>query len=104
MGQADFSSHAIGYINFASLLIGATVINTYYFKLSVPGVYYAHDRSKREVRVGCGQGLGVELFSIGRLLTIKIVPVPASVPYPSLDGCNWFVRPGYQRRVNGLGG
>src|SRR3984893_44361 len=91
MGQADVSSHAIGYINFASLLIRAAVINTYYFKFSVPRVYHPHDRSKREVRVGSSKGLGVELFAICRLLAIKSVPVPPGVPFPSLKGLNGFI-------------
>jgi len=50
--QANLPGYPIGYINFASFLIGTPVINTNNFKFAVAGVYDSHPGSEREVRVG----------------------------------------------------
>jgi len=49
VNQPDLPGYAVGYINFASFLIGTAVIDTYQFKLAIPGVHDPNDRTERPV-------------------------------------------------------
>src|SRR6267154_1331523 len=83
--QANLPGYAIGYINFASLLIGTPVINTNNFKFAVACIDDAHPGSERKVRVGGRQALGVEPLAVRGLLAVKIGAIPAGVSNPDLD-------------------
>jgi len=52
--KTEFPGDAIGYINFASFLIGTAVINTYQFKFPGSGVHDAHQGAEREMWVSGG--------------------------------------------------
>jgi len=58
--KTEFPGDAIGYINFASFLIGTAVINTYQFKFPGSGVHDAHQGAEREMRVSGGQSFAIE--------------------------------------------
>src|SRR2546428_4578662 len=60
MNQADFPGDTIGYINFATFLIGTPVIDTHQFEAAVSGVHYTDQRPKRQVGMGGRYGFGVE--------------------------------------------
>ena len=49
--QANLPGYAIGYINFASFLIGTPVINAHKLKFAVSGVHDPHPGTKGQVRV-----------------------------------------------------
>src|SRR5258708_8861903 len=83
--QANLPGYPIGYINFASFLIGTPVINTNNFKFAVAGVYDSHPGSEREVRVGGRQAFGVEPLAVRGLLSVKVAPIPPGVANPYLD-------------------
>src|SRR5882757_10101242 len=83
--QANLPGYAIGYINFASFLIGTPVIDTNNFKFSIAGVYNAHPGAERQVRVGSRQALGVEPLAVRSLLAVKVGAIPAGVSNPHLD-------------------
>src|SRR5579863_2177098 len=54
MNQAELSGDTIGYINFASFLIGTPVIDTYKFKLAGTGIDHPNQGTKGKVGVGGG--------------------------------------------------
>src|SRR5713101_10172058 len=85
MDQADFPGDTIGYINFATLLIGTPVIDAYKLELSVAGIHHADERPKRQVGVCCCEGFTVEGLTICSLATVKPGAVPAGITNPSLD-------------------
>src|ERR1700722_16403812 len=85
VNQSNLPGDTIGYINFAALLIGTTVIDAHNFELAASGVDNADDGPEREGRVGGGERLRVELFAVGGLLTVEFGPIPAGIAYPSLD-------------------
>src|SRR6267142_4642700 len=88
MDQPNLPGYSVGYINFAPFLIGTPVIDTYQFKLAIPGVHDAHDRPKGKVRVGSRQCFTVESLAVGSLLPVKVRSIPAGVANPGLDGPN----------------
>src|SRR5258708_13300873 len=83
--QANLAGYPIGYIKFASFLIGTPVINTNNFKLAVAGVYDSYPGSKREVRVGGRQAFGVEPLAVRGLLPVKVGAIPTGVANPYFD-------------------
>src|SRR5580698_1827717 len=85
VNQSNLPGDTIGYINFAALLIGTTVIDAHNFELAASGVDDADDGPERKDRVGGGERLGVELLAVGGLLTVEFGPIPAGIAYPSLD-------------------
>src|SRR5438876_9564916 len=84
VNQPDLPGYAVGYINFASFLIRTAVIDTYQFKLAVPGIHDADHRTEWQVRMRCGQRLGIESLPIRRFLTIEAWSVPTGIAYPGL--------------------
>ncbi len=56
--QANLPGYAIGYINFASFLVGSPVIYAHHFKFTVAWVYDPHPGAERQVRVRGGQAFG----------------------------------------------
>src|SRR5713226_2896212 len=92
MNQADFPGHAIGYINFASLLIGTPVIDTYQFKTAVPGVHYADEGAKRQVGVCRREGFGVEALAIGGLAPIESGAIPTGITYPGFNRLHGLIQ------------
>src|SRR5690349_7000064 len=85
MNQPDLPGYAVGYINFASFLIGTAVVDSYQFKLTVPRVYDTDHRTKRQVRVRGSQCLTIESLAVRRLLSVEARSVPAGVASPGLD-------------------
>ncbi len=85
MNQTDLPGDTIGYINFAPFLIGTSVIDSYKFKLPVPGVHNPDDGPKRQVWMRGGQRLAVEALAVGGLLAIESWPIPTGIADPSLD-------------------
>src|SRR6266849_8319027 len=85
MDKADFPSDAIGYINFASFLIGTAIINTYQLKFPVTGVYHPHQRAEREMGVRGGERFTVEDLAVGRLAAVESGSIPARITHPGLD-------------------
>ena len=55
MNQPQLAGDTIGYINFASFLIGTAVIDAYNFKFSVARVDHAYPGAKGKARVSSGQ-------------------------------------------------
>src|SRR5439155_25380574 len=101
VNQPDLSGYAVGYINFASFLIGTAVIDTYQFKLAVPGVHDPYYGTERQVRMRRGQCLAIESLAVCRLLAIKTRPVPAGLAYPSLYRLCWLATMRNQRCLHG---
>src|SRR5258707_15097182 len=64
--ETEFPGDAIGYINFASFLIGTSVINTYQFKFPGSGVHDAHQGAEWEMRGSGGESLPIEELARGR--------------------------------------
>src|SRR5258706_13161391 len=62
--QANLPGYPIGYINFASFLIGTPVINTNNFKLAVAGFYDLYPGSEREVGLGGRQAFAIERLAV----------------------------------------
>src|SRR5580698_903937 len=85
VNQSDLPGDTIGYINFATLLIGSTIVDAHNFELAGPGVDDADDGPERKDRVSGGKRFGVELLAVGGFLTIELRPIPAGVANPSLD-------------------
>src|SRR5258705_11547763 len=85
MNQADLPGYAIGYINFASFLVGTSVVDAYKFKLFRAGVNQADDGAKGKVWMRGRQGLAVKLLPVGRLAAIKLCAIPAGIANPSLN-------------------
>src|SRR5713226_2521522 len=85
MDKADFPGDAIGYINFASFLIGTAIINTYQLKFPVTGVYDPHQRAEREMGVRGGECFTVEDLAVGRLAAVEPGSIPARITHPGLD-------------------
>src|SRR5271168_3154178 len=85
MNQADLPGDTIGYINFPSFLIGTPVIDTYQFKLPVPGIDHPDERTKGQVRVRGCQGLAVKPLPVRCLPAVELLAVPAGVANPCLD-------------------
>ena len=83
--EPELPSYAIGYINFTPFLIGTPIIDTYQFKLSVPGVDDPHSGPKRKVGMRGGEGFAIKVFPIGGLLTVEPRPIPTGVADPSLN-------------------
>src|SRR5256886_2398182 len=92
MNQPDLSGYAVGYINFASFLIGTAVIDTYQFKLAVPRVHDPDHRTEWQVWMRCGQCLAIESLAVCGLLAVEAWSVPAGVAYPSLDRLCWLAQ------------
>ena len=95
--QANLTGDTVGYINFAALLIGTTVIDANNFKLSGSGVDDANDGPERENGVSRGEGLGVEALAISGLLTVELRTIPAGIAYPSLDRLGGVATMGHER-------
>src|SRR5579872_5408102 len=85
MDKADFPGDAIGYINFASFLIGATVINAYQLKFPIARVYDAHQGTEWQMGVRGGQSLAVEDLAISRLAAVEARSIPARITHPGLN-------------------
>src|SRR6266446_9664717 len=68
VNQPDLPGYAVGYINFASFLIGTAVIDTYQFKLAVPWVHDPDDGTEWQVWVRRGQCLAIESLAVCRFL------------------------------------
>jgi hypothetical protein len=96
MDQADFPGDTIGYINFAPFLIGTPVIDTYYFKLAVPGVNYPDYGAKGKVRVCRREGFAVEALAIGGFAPIEPGAVPARIAHPGLDWLHGLIQMRYE--------
>src|SRR2546423_8827022 len=88
MDQADFPGDTIGYINFASFLIGTPVIDPYYLKLAGPSIHNADHGPKRQVGVCRREGFGVEALAIGGFSAV----VPGGTP-------TWNTHPQPDRRL-----
>src|SRR4030088_2555169 len=95
--ESDFPGDAIGYINFASFLIGAAIINTYQLKLTVSGIDDAHQGAEWQVRVRRGESFAIEDLTIGRLATVEAGSVPACIAYPSFDRLRRLAQVRYKR-------
>src|SRR2546423_15269210 len=76
MDQADFPGDTIGYINFASFLIGTPVIDPYYLKLAGPSIHNADHGPKRQVGVCRREGFGVEALAIGGFSSVAYRGAP----------------------------
>src|SRR6266436_3077136 len=85
MDKAEFPGDTIGYINFASFLIGTAVIDTYQFKLARAGVYDAHEGTEGKVWVRRSESFTVEDLAIGGFATVEAGAVPARVAGPGFD-------------------
>src|SRR5467141_2996991 len=96
MDQADFPGDTIGYINFAPFLIGTPVIDTYYFKLAVPGVDHTDDGAKRQVWVCRREGFGVEALTISGLAAIEPGAIPTGITHPGLDRLHGVIQIRYE--------
>src|SRR5256885_6702727 len=92
VNQPDLSGYAVGYINFASFLIGTAVIDTYQFKLAVPGVHDPDYGTERQVRMRRSQCLGIESLAVRCFLAVEAWSVPAGVAYPGLDRLGWLAQ------------
>src|SRR5437879_10078935 len=85
MDKAKFPGDTIGYINFASFLIGTAVIDTYQFKLAGAGIYDAHEGTERKMWVRCSESFAVEDLAIGGFATVEAGAIPARVAGPGFD-------------------
>src|SRR5258708_23824137 len=85
MDQTDFPGDTIGYINFASFLIGTPVIDAYQLKLAVPGVHHADEGAKRKVGVRRREGFAVEALAIGGFLGVEFTAVSTGIIHPGLN-------------------
>src|SRR5882724_1440422 len=94
--QANLPGYAIGYINFASLLIRTAIIDANQFKLPGAGVDQAHDRTKGKVGVSGGEGLAIKSLAVGRLAAVKFGSVPVGIANPSLNRLGRFSLIGYE--------
>src|SRR5882762_5138689 len=92
MDQADFPGDTIGYINFATLLIGTPVIDTNKLELAGAGVHHADQGPKRKVRMRGRQGFTVEGLTIRGLATVKARAVPAGIAHPGLNRLHRLVQ------------
>src|SRR5690242_15907919 len=97
VNQPDLPGYAVGYINFASFLIGTAVIDTYQFKLAIPGVHDSNDRTERQVRMRRSQCLGIKSLAVRGFLAVEAGSVPTSVAYPGLDRLGWLAQMRDQR-------
>src|ERR1700732_2904085 len=59
LARAGLGSRPIGYINFASFLVGTAVIDTYQFKFASARVYDADQGTERKMRVRRGESFAV---------------------------------------------
>ena len=84
--QANLPGYAIGYINFASFLVGTPIINANNLKFSVVGVDDADPGTKWQVGMRCAQTLAVEPLPVCRLLAVELRSLPAGIADPDLDG------------------
>src|SRR5215472_4517427 len=103
MNEANLPGHAIGYINFASLLVGTPVVNAHNLKLAITGIDDAHPGAERQVWVGGCQRLRVELLATGGFFAVEVRPIPTGVPDPGFDWLNWGTQMGDQRRFHAGG-
>src|ERR1700693_2735060 len=97
MNQPQLAGDTIGYINFASFLIGTAVIDAYNFKFSVARVDHAYPGTKRKARVSGGQTLSVEAFAISGDFAVKVRSVPTGVADPALNRLDGFAQMSDQR-------
>src|ERR1700682_6257441 len=97
MDQADFPGDTIGYINFAPFLIRTPVIDTYQFKLAVPGVNHTDEGAKRQVWVCRCENFGVKALAIGGVSPIEPGAVPTGIAHPSLDRLHGLIQMRYER-------
>src|SRR5208337_3253794 len=95
--QADLSGYPIGYINFASLLVGTPVIDTYHFKLAVSRVDDAHPGVEGQVGVCRSQSLSAKGLPVGGPLAIEFRTIPTGIADPDLHGFDWFTQVGDER-------
>src|SRR4029077_16903570 len=84
MDQANLSSYAIGYINFASLLVRTAVIDANQLELAGPRIHHSDHRPKRQVGVGCGQSFTVKMFAVGGFLAVEPWAIPTGITDPRL--------------------
>src|SRR5260221_12412389 len=85
MDETQFPGDAIGYINFASFLIGTAVIDTYKFKFPGASVYDAHEGAERKMWVRGGEGFAVEDLAIVGVAAGEAGAHQNGLAYPGLD-------------------
>src|SRR5277367_5029191 len=98
--QANLPSYSIGYINFAPLLVGSSVINAHNLKLAIARVHNSNPRPKRQIRVCRRQTLGIEPLAVRRLLPVELGAIPAGIANPSLDRLRWLRQMSHQGRFH----
>src|SRR2546430_17547705 len=97
MDQADFPGDTIGYINFASFLIGTPVIDPYYLKLAGPSIHNADHGPKRQVGVCRREGFGVEALAIGGFSPLETRGIPNGNNHPNLYWLHKVISNRHQR-------
>jgi len=88
VNKIKVAGYPVGYINFAPLLVGAAVVDTYKYKLAVAGIYQANQRTEGQVRVGRRQGFGREHLAIGGFAPIEPGSIPTGIAGPGLNRLN----------------
>src|SRR6516162_858397 len=83
--EANLSGYAIGYINFASFLVGTPVINAHKLELAVAGIDNPDPGAKRQIGMGGGETLGVVALPVGGLPAIKTRAIPTGVAEPHFE-------------------
>src|SRR5713226_1671576 len=96
MDQADFPGDTIGYINFASFLIGTPIIDAYQLKLAVPGVHHADEGAKGKVRVRRREGFAVEALAVGGFVPVESRAVPTGITHPGLNRLHGLIQMCYE--------
>ena len=94
--QANLPGYAIGYINFASFLIGTAIIDAHNFKFAVARVNDAHPGTEGQVGVRRGQTFGIEPLPVGGPFPVELRSIPTGIANPYLYGLDRRAQVGNQ--------